>query len=134
MAENFTRDTIDYGEIQLSLAHEQNDLSHERTEMSVDRTNMAKKRTSMAQIRTDMAFERTELSNSQTLLSYLRTAIAVFAAGIGMFEFLRDPTIVHIGVIMMAVSPVILVVGVVHFFVVRKRIFQWKEETNKKSS
>ncbi len=133
MAENFTKDTIDYGEIQLSLAHEQNDLSHERTEMSVDRTNMAKKRTSMAQIRTDMAFERTELSNSQTLLSYLRTAIAVFAAGIGMFEFLSDPTIVQIGIIMMAVSPVILIVGVVHFFIVRKRINQWKEETDKKS-
>lgn len=131
MAENFTKDTIDYGEIQLSLAHEQNDLSHERTEMSVDRTNMAKKRTSMAQTRTDMAFARTELANSQTLLSYIRTAIAVFAAGIGMFEFLRDPTIVQLGKVVMAVSPVILIVGIVHFFIMRKKIFDWKDNQKK---
>lgn len=127
----FTKNTIDYAEIQNSLAHEQNDLAHERTEMAVDRTSMAKKRTSMAQVRTEMAFSRTELANSQTLLSYIRTAIAVFAAGIGMFEFLRDPTIVQLGIIVMAVSPVILVVGIVHFFIVRKKIKGWQETSAK---
>ena len=128
---------LDYQLVQNDLAHERTEmaenrtnLAHERTDMAQERTSMAKKRTGMAQIRTDMAFERTELSNSQTLLSYFRTAVAIFAAGIGMFEFITRPVIVQIGIGFMAVSPFILIVGVVHYFIVRKRIKEWKEHNN----
>ena len=100
----------------------QNDLAHERTDMAESRTNMAQERTSMAQERTDMAYERTALSNSQTLLAYIRTAIAAFAAGIGMFEFVSHPLIIKIGIAFMAVGPVILIVGFIHYFIVRKKL------------
>lgn len=85
-------------------------------------TDLAEKRTGLAFERTSLAFERTALANSQTLLAYCRTAIAVFAAGIGMFEFVSNQTIVTIGVIMMIAAPIIAIVGVVHYFRVKKKI------------
>lgn len=91
-------------------------------EMAQERTMLSEQRTDMATERTNMAFERTSLANSQTILSYTRTAIAVFAAGIGMFEFIENSTIVTIGIVMMAVSPVIMAVGIVQYFRTRGRI------------
>ena len=69
-----------------------------------------------------MAYERTALANSQTLLSYARTAIATFAAGIGMFEFVDNTTIVSIGIGFMVLAPIIFIVGVVYYAKVRKKI------------
>lgn len=94
----------------------------EQHQMAQQRTDMADKRTGMARNRTSLAFERTLLTNSQTLLAYIRTALAIFTAGVGMFEFIDHVTIIHIGIAMMAVSPAILVIGVFHFFKVRKKI------------
>ena len=96
--------------------------------MAQERTEMAHERTSMAQERTDMAFERTALSNSQTLLAYIRTAIAAFAAGIGMFEFVSHPVIIKIGIAFMTVGPIILVVGFVHYFIVRRKMSEWTKK------
>jgi len=93
----------------------QDDLARERTELSELRTGMATERT-------DLAYERTALTNSQTFLAYCRTAIGTFAAGIGMFEFIDNANIVHIGVGLMAISPVIVILGTVHFFRVRHRL------------
>ena len=111
---------------QNDLAQERTDMAQTRTNMAESRTSMARKRTGMAEVRTDMAFERTALSNSQTLLAYIRTAIATFAAGIGMFEFVSHPVIIKIGVAFMVVAPIILVVGFIHFFLVRKKMEKWE--------
>lgn len=92
------------------------------TELAEKRTGLSVERTSLAIERTSLAFERTRLANSQTLLSYSRTAIAVFAAGIGMFEFINDQTIVNIGIALMIVSPIIMIIGVIHYVRVRNKI------------
>ena len=91
-------------------------------EMARERTDLAELRTGMATERTDMAYERTALTNSQTFLAYCRTAIGTFAAGIGMFEFINNPEFIRIGIALMIASPIIVVVGVVHFFRVRGRL------------
>lgn len=93
-------------------------------EMARERTALSELRTDMATERTDMAFERTLLTNSQTFLAYCRTAIATFAAGIGMFEFVNNPDIIHIGQVLMIASPLIVLVGVIHFLRVRSRIMK----------
>ena len=122
------KNNIDTIALQNDLAQERTEMAQERTDMAESRTTMARKRTSMAQVRTDMAFERTAMSNSQTLLAYIRTAIAAFAAGIGMFEFVSHPIIIKIGIVFMAVAPVILVAGFVHFFIVRKKMGEWQRK------
>lgn len=91
-------------------------------------TQLAEKRTGLSVERTSLAFERTSLANSQTLLSYSRTAIAVFAAGIGMFEFIDNQTIVNIGIALMICSPIIMIIGVVHYIRVRNKINQLMNE------
>ena len=93
----------------------QDELARERTELSELRTGMATERT-------DLAYERTALTNSQTFLAYCRTAIGTFAAGIGMFEFINNPDIIHVGVGLMIASPIIVIIGAVHFLRVRHRI------------
>ena len=93
----------------------QDDLARERTELSELRTGMATERT-------DLAYERTALTNSQTFLAYCRTAIGTFAAGIGMFEFINNPEIIHIGMGLMVASPIIVIIGVVHFLRVHHRL------------
>ena len=95
-----------------------------QNEMARERTDLAEIRTGMAGERTDLAYERTALTNSQTFLAYCRTAIGMFAAGIGMFEFINNPNIIHIGIAMMIASPLVVVVGIIHFFRVRHRIEQ----------
>jgi len=91
-------------------------------EMARERTDLAELRTGMATERTDLAYERTALTNSQTFLAYCRTAIGTFAAGIGMFEFINNADIIHIGMGMMVASPIIVIVGIVHYIRVRRRI------------
>ena len=93
----------------------QDDLARERTELSELRTGMATERT-------DLAYERIALTNSQTFLAYCRTAIGTFAAGIGMFEFINNPDIIHIGVGLMVASPIIVIIGAIHFLRVRRRL------------
>ena len=98
----------------------QDDLARERTELSELRTGMATERT-------DLAYERTALTNSQTFLAYCRTAIGTFAAGIGMFEFINNPEIVRIGMGLMVASPIIVIIGAIHFLRVRHRLEQEAE-------
>jgi len=85
-------------------------------------TDLAEKRTGLAFERTSLAFERTALANSQTFLAYSRTAIALFAAGIGMFEFVSNQTIITIGIVMMVAAPIVMIIGIVHYFRVKKKI------------
>lgn len=104
----------------------QDEMAYERTEMSSERTAMATERTAMAVERTEMALERTAMANSQTLLSYIRTAIGALAAGIGMFEFVNNETIVHLGLLIMFLSPVIAGIGFIHYILVRRRLAAMK--------
>ena len=102
------------------LSEEKKGLTQD--EMARERTDLAELRTGMATERTDLAYERTALTNSQTFLAYCRTAIGTFAAGIGMFEFINNPDIIHIGIGLMIASPVIVIIGAIHFLRVRHRI------------
>ncbi len=135
------KDRLDYESIQNQLAYQRTDMStsrtemaQERTEMAQERTEMAQERTEMAQFRTELAIERTSLSNSQTFLAYFRSAIAAFAAGIGMFEFVSQPLIMKIGIAFMAVAPFVLIVGIAHFFIVKKKIDKWEADELHNSS
>ncbi len=110
------------------MAFERTEMSSERTAMAVERTEMASERTAMAIERTEMAFERTRLTNSQTLLAYCRTAIGFLAAGIGMFEFVNNETITHLGILISAIAPIIVGIGITHFILVRRKLHRISEE------
>ena len=73
-----------------------------------------------------LALDRTELANSRTLLAYIRTAIAVFAAGIGMMEFIESRVIAVIGVVFMAVSPFVAVTGIFYYVRMKRKLGKLK--------
>lgn len=97
-------------------------VKEEKRIKDLSENEMAKERTGLSYERTDLAHERTSLANAQTLLSYIRTAIAVLAAGVGMFEFVDNETIVKLGIVLMAVSPAFVIAGIIHFVVVHRKI------------
>ena len=45
-----------------------------------------------------------------------------------MFEFVSQPFIMKIGIAFMAVAPVVLIVGIAHFFIVKKKIDKWEAD------
>lgn len=124
LRKNMSQDEMAYERTEMSS--ERTAMASERTVMAEERTVLAEERTAMATERTEMALERTALANSQTLLSYFRTAIGALAAGIGMFEFVNNQTIIVLGAIIMFLSPVIAAIGVIHYLLVRRKLARMK--------
>ncbi len=70
----------------------------------------------------EMALIRTKLANERTFLAYLRTFIGSFAAGTGFIKFTGDLFFVRVGFVLTAISPVILIFGLIRFIRVRHLI------------
>lgn len=60
-----------------------------------------------------LALIRTRLANERTFLAYLRTFVGSFVAGVGLIEFFGNLFSLYTGIALIAVAPVILVVGIV---------------------
>lgn len=74
-------------------------------------------------LRDHLAYDRTVLANERTLLSYLRTSFALFAAGGTLIKVFSDEQgLVDFGIILLAVGLVVVVVGIIRFFQMKKRI------------
>jgi putative membrane protein len=73
-------------------------------------------------LRDYLALDRTILANERTLLSYLRTFIGTFSAGIALVK-LFDTVFTNItGLIFAAASPVFIVIGVIRFIQISKKL------------
>lgn len=73
-------------------------------------------------LRDYLALDRTILANERTLLSYLRACIGAFAAGIALVKLLDSLATNILGIIFIAVSPVFLVIGIVRFIQVQRKL------------
>jgi len=72
-------------------------------------------------LRDYLALDRTVLANERTLLAYIRTFIGLLSAGLGMIKLLDGALIMVVGWGMCVVSPVFLVIGIMRYlFVFRK--------------
>ena len=75
------------------------------------------------EIRDTLALERTRLANERTFLAYIRTGLALLAASAVLFQFFST---LHSHVVvawLLAIGGIlILVVGLVRFMIVRKRL------------
>lgn len=105
-------------------------MNQKQIDRSLTQDEMAYERTEMSNERTEMALERTALANSQTLLAYVRTAIGLLAAGVGMIEFVDNQTIITLGTIVMLLSPVLFIIGIIHYCMVwrnlkKRRQYWW---------
>lgn len=69
-----------------------------------------------------LAIDRTRMANERTFLAYLRTFIVVLSSGVAILkvEFLQD--MLDLGLFLVALAPVILIIGVARFLYVRRHI------------
>ena len=69
------------------------------------------------------AQERTMLSNERTMLSYIRTSLTAVVFGLALMQFGRDnPTLVNVGGAAIFIGILIAIIGMVHFFSIRRRL------------
>ena len=69
-----------------------------------------------------LAIERTKLANERTFLAYFRTFLVILGTGVTILklEFFSD--LKSYGIILIIVSAIILVIGIVRLFRVKKKI------------
>lgn len=67
------------------------------------------------------------LANERTVLAYLRTSLAFLATGVALQEFFDKPFLQTIGFVLIFMSAVVLIMGILSFVRVRKKISQQKE-------
>lgn len=73
--------------------------------------------------RTDwLALERTRLANERTFLAYFRTFVVVFASGLTIIKVEILHNIVTLGYTFLGASFFLLLIGILQFFLVKKRI------------
>ena len=73
-------------------------------------------------LRDYLAADRTVLANERTFLAYIRTALTLFAAGVTLIHFFDSVLIIMIGWILMPVGVVTLVIGLVRYRKIQRRI------------
>lgn len=69
-----------------------------------------------------LAIDRTKLANERTFLAYFRSFIVIVSSGIAIFkiEFLEE--IEQLGWIFVITGPVLLLIGIMRFFYVKRHI------------
>ena len=69
-----------------------------------------------------MAIERTRLANERTFLAYFRTFIVFLSSGFAILKMEVLQEIRDIGYFLTILAPLLLVVGVVRFFYVKRQV------------
>ena len=69
-----------------------------------------------------LAIERTKLANERTFLAYFRTFIVLLAGGVSVLKIELFSELRFLGYMLTFTSPIILLIGLVRLFRVRKAI------------
>ena len=81
-------------------------------------------------LRDYLAMERTYLASERTLLAYLRTAVGLFASGLGLIKLLDERIFAILGFIFIAISPIVIIIGITRIFLVKARLKKITVESN----
>ncbi len=69
-----------------------------------------------------LAIERTRLANERTFLAYFRTTIVFLGSGISILEIEFFSEVRVLGIVLTALSPVLLIIGIMRLLHVKKNI------------
>lgn len=75
-----------------------------------------------------LAIERTRLANERTFLAYFRTSLVFLGSGLSVLTIDFFVQIKYLGVILTALSPAILFVGIARLIQTRRKIQQFYGE------
>jgi len=69
-----------------------------------------------------LAVERTRLANERTFLAYFRTFIVILGTGITLMKLELFQDLKSVGMVFTAISPLLLIFGIIRLFKVRRKI------------
>lgn len=69
-----------------------------------------------------LAIERTKLANERTFLAYFRTFIVFLGTGVTIYKLEIFTELKSFGLALIIISPIILIVGIVRLFKVKRNI------------
>jgi len=69
-----------------------------------------------------LAIERTKLANERTFLAYFRTFIVLLSSAIAILKLQVLEEIRFLGYALLVVSPLLLLVGILRFFYMKKHL------------
>jgi len=84
-------------------------------------------------LRDYLALERTKLANERTLLSYIRASLYLFIGGLAVLQVNGFHHIKWLGYLSLAISVVIIIIGIYRFYVLKSRLKKYYEEINKEN-
>ncbi len=79
-------------------------------------------------LRDYLALERTRLANERTLLSYSRTSLYMLLGGIAFLQLQDFTEIMWIGYLAIGISVVLIVIGVLRYLQIEKRLKRYYEQ------
>ena len=69
-----------------------------------------------------LAIERTKLANERTFLAYFRTFLVILGTGITIVKIELFEDLKTFGIVLIAIAPIILLIGIVRLFRVKAKI------------
>ena len=69
-----------------------------------------------------LALERTRLANERTFLAYFRSSIVFLSSGFAIIKIDALYEITDIGYFLLAVAPVLFLIGAVRFYYVKRKL------------
>lgn len=69
-----------------------------------------------------LAIERTKLANERTFLAYFRTFIVFLGTGITLLKLELFQDLKSFGVVLTAMSPILLIIGIIRLYRVKQKI------------
>jgi putative membrane protein len=69
-----------------------------------------------------LAIERTRLANERTFLSYFRSFVVILSSGIAVLHVDLFSDIRLLGILLIILAPIILAIGIIRLFYVRRQI------------
>jgi putative membrane protein len=76
-----------------------------------------------------LAIERTVLANERTFLAYFRTAAALLTSGVAILQLEFFAPMRDFSLALLLGAPVVLAIGVWRFFVVRRKLTGFAQES-----
>lgn len=87
---------------------------------------MRKKENTTLTLNEALTVEMTNLANERSFLAYMRTVVVFLSSGIAILKIELFKDLVLIAYLLLLASPIVLVIGVVRFFQVKKTIDRLK--------
>lgn len=85
-------------------------------------------------LRDTLAIERTRLANERTLLAFFRTGLSLIIMALAIFEFKENTWYIRSAWALIGFGMLVIIFGIISYFITKRRIANSYEAENKKDA